>query len=1061
MDIKDKEKNKFPKQDHGNGHNGVELQETFMFITPKVNKSDRNQHNDIEKGKHEKSDSSDYYNSSGESDSDDDFILKTPKVKKSTKNHQNDAKNNEKDDSEREKSRQFLNKVKIDIDTGKCEKKDISDSSSESDESDSDDECCKSSEKNSKLLFCCYDVNLALDNPQDPNEREKFKKNLNNYRLRNRILKLIVTFLILCTFVALGYYIKNYRYKYKFLTEFDRKIVHEYPVRYANLEVRFQDLFPVGSNGYHNMDWDLIKSVIRREINVNLDDKKYENLRKFVALKWGTLGDTFRDKVLTSNCSFQGETLRFDELYKEYPEAFEMMSNSEIIKVLHNKSVGIGKMVQNSEKFYIERNFIKQNLVKNDENHEFNGNASNIDPSVNLENIIKSQTESSLKFTESDNFDQNPKSINFDEMIQNTQNHKLIIMSDKPGSGKSTTFKKIALNLKQKFPNYWISYIEVRNFMKFMNRSGKIGKIENFLENIFDYSYYSAELLQSSDSKIDSYFHSDDAFGNDSGAEGFEGSYSQKKISKRGLGNPEDFENDEIASKFVQKLYNFTKIIPSNFEKEILKQAYRNNKTVILWDGIDAISPTYSQFMMNVIKEISLNTENLQFVSTTPKNLNNFINLIDFSAHQTEFDVLIYRFSQFNVSDQEELMKNHLNLRNLSFQLKASELMNLEHINSDVVDLNSPLMLQMLADVVSNENSNLNHAKTSNFSSLKSVNLYEFFDKFFQVKINKWAEIINLKDLRNSNKSQLNLINQNFHKNSSIQDSISNILQIFAFKYEMSILSSPIHLKIPNLDIFKNLINNFATKFDQNVQKFNLFPLFDQSLINLDIINENVLQLGIISQQFDGSLQLSHRIFTDFILAQYLIQNIYNLDRCVNIEEAELRLDLLNHFVRTYDHNDGFVVRFIKDYLKIEADQLENAKNSSNYSKFEINEQSNLIMNIYEQYFNKSEMRDIFTNSSDFFLYFAAFSDPEICEQLSVTLQILFLVDEDKLQNFLDRKNPTCAKILQNLPKTIKIFKENLINENVAMGSSGFYLTSDTLRIKIANSYTKGFLRFG
>lgn len=55
-----------------------------------------------------------------------------------------------------------------------------------------------------------------------------------------------------------------------------------------------------------------------------------------------------------------------------------------------------------------------------------------------------------------------------------------------------------------------------------------------------------------------------------------------------------------------------------DFEINIFSESFKSGNVIILWNGFDEISPTYNEFVLNLIKFIYKNTKIIQYICTKP-----------------------------------------------------------------------------------------------------------------------------------------------------------------------------------------------------------------------------------------------------------------------------------------------------------------------------------------------------------------------------------------------------------------------------------------------------------
>lgn len=75
--------------------------------------------------------------------------------------------------------------------------------------------------------------------------------------------------------------------------------------------------------------------------------------------------------------------------------------------------------------------------------------------------------------------------LDFENVLKQAIESKIFILSDGPGSGKTTSFQQFTIRAKKIYPAKWVSYIDVRDIKEFLNKTVEsMQDIENILENI-------------------------------------------------------------------------------------------------------------------------------------------------------------------------------------------------------------------------------------------------------------------------------------------------------------------------------------------------------------------------------------------------------------------------------------------------------------------------------------------------------------------------------------------------------------------------------------------------
>ncbi|KAL7011727.1 hypothetical protein ACKWTF_014410 [Chironomus riparius] len=254
--------------------------------------------------------------------------------------------------------------------------------------------------------------------------------------------------------------------------------------------------------------------------------------------------------------------------------------------------------------------------------------------------------------------------------------------------------------------------------------------------------------------------------------------------------------------------------LKNEFEVRMFEELYKVGDVVILWNGFDEVSPTYSNFVLNLIQNIFNSTLNIQYICTRPlysKQIQNKLNfhpyqLIPFNIdEQNEFLTKLFKTQKVDSDKIEEIVKN---IQNISKKLK----------------LYTPLMLKLISEV--HEDPKL----------IKSENFYKIYEKFVSKKVKIWQE-----------RSEFAKNLTNFLLTSGSGFDIKKIYQ----KYGL-IQIFPKYLNVKKLEIFK-------VKIPKNLP-------FDE-----------ISRMGILYINTEFEFEFAHRTFAEFFVAQFFIENFYLL----------------------------------------------------------------------------------------------------------------------------------------------------------------------------------------
>jgi len=322
----------------------------------------------------------------------------------------------------------------------------------------------------------------------------------------------------------------------------------------------------------------------------------------------------------------------------------------------------------------------------------------------------------------------------------------------------------------------------------------------------------------------------------------------------------EDILPDDMISNFLTKTI---------FEKELFDMAYYSNQMFILWNGFDEISPAFYYEILYVLRYIYYNSNIIQLVCTRPTYSHDLRNA---------FEQISFKLVPFDATDRKEFITDYIKSKNNYVngdEKTARTIRRIESLEakSNASDFNTPLILIMVADIGDNQN------------ALESANLYVIYETFIQKKIDIWK-----KKTKSSDSFSTKII--------SGKVNLMKVFQYFALHNEVSDFSTFSLLAMQELEIFK------------------------QNYIDEVRSDSEIARIGILHDDDYGGLKLSHKSFIEFLVAQFLIENIYNSDSCGNSKEAKLRIELFFYFSRIYGHSQWLITDFMMDYLSINSKGL-------------------------------------------------------------------------------------------------------------------------------------------
>ncbi|KAG5667962.1 hypothetical protein PVAND_015921 [Polypedilum vanderplanki] len=203
-----------------------------------------------------------------------------------------------------------------------------------------------------------------------------------------------------------------------------------------------------------------------------------EKLKNFEEkIEFYDLSEPMKSSICHLTVEFQGVKIKLKEIAGEKnSEVYKNLTSKQIRKILNGKDLTICKVEKFENEIYIERSFIDSNFKSELWNK-----------STLLYSKLDART---LEYCEAIKFAKYLNSI-----LSEVQNTRIFLLSDDVGTGKSTTFKNLSRNLKEKFPNFWISFIDLKMHLKVFEKFEKNFTIQNarvkileILENILNFS---------------------------------------------------------------------------------------------------------------------------------------------------------------------------------------------------------------------------------------------------------------------------------------------------------------------------------------------------------------------------------------------------------------------------------------------------------------------------------------------------------------------------------------------------------------------------------------------
>jgi len=603
------------------------------------------------------------------------------------------------------------------------------------------------------------------------------------------------------------------------LSDQDKDTVKNAIVKYKNVEVKFVELFPENSDIFEHLTSDHISLTLENKA-LNFDDPQLHYLEKQIDLKWENLAGNLREKFLDSDLNFQGEIVKFKNVSDSYPDAFDSLKSQQITNVLNRIEIKIGEKFVSKIKFYVERKFIPEDVTliwfEYRYGHEYFDNYETSAEHVKNRTKNKSIQEFSDELLKKD----------FNEISQILDKVK-----------ENYYFKILYYNLNHedlllmhKNSNQIIEHAEKDKILILSSEAGA-GKTVTF-----------EQLAMEIKSK-----------------------FPTRWVSYIDL--PKYRKSNQLNENAVNLLKDILGLNSkkNNFEVRIFEESFKSGNLVLIWNAFDEISPTYNDFVLNVLKSIHDNSTNIQFVCTRPLYSNQL---------SKAFKVRAWQLVPFDEEKKQEFLREFFQSENVSSE-KVQEFINkigkivekLNYKNKFIYNFETPLMLKLIAEIHGNEN------------LFESVHIYCIFEAFVEKKIKIWLQ---------KSENSCNVVNKLL-----LSGSLKTILQKFALLNEFHLFSTTtLGLKLRKLQIMQKEIPQD-------------FPI------------EEISKMGILFINGKNSFQFSHLTLSEFFVAQFFIENIFNIDGPVDSDEAELRLELFFHLTKIYGYDQRIITDFMTSYLQM------------------------------------------------------------------------------------------------------------------------------------------------
>lgn len=229
------------------------------------------------------------------------------------------------------------------------------------------------------------------------------------------------------------------------LDESEKEIVKNSSVDFYGVDVKFGELFANDSKAYEMLSTKQIKGALKGDPD---ELSKFLNLtlHHHVYLHWSNMTRKLRQRFLMLEVNFQNHKMQMQKVTKN-DLTLEALNWPQIRQTFVNGSLKISSSIHEKVKIYIERFFADKKLTVVSEQHY---------------NTLK-DSKGLVEFYKNGKVDVNSPNVkSFDEI----QSSKIFLLSSSAGDGKSTTFRHFSVKLKEKFPQNWIQYVDLKKHVK-------------------------------------------------------------------------------------------------------------------------------------------------------------------------------------------------------------------------------------------------------------------------------------------------------------------------------------------------------------------------------------------------------------------------------------------------------------------------------------------------------------------------------------------------------------------------------------------------------------------
>lgn len=578
--------------------------------------------------------------------------------------------------------------------------------------------------------------------------------------------------------------------------------------------------------------------------------------------KWKTLNDEQKSTVRDTRIEYFGVDVRFKDIFANNSEIYDDLLSEHIALALDGKNSQFSDAIL---KFYDQFVFLDWgNMTKELRNKIMTSEINFQGENVKINEIL---SKSSHAFDYLTNFE-------FKELLKE---EKLKISSKIETKVKLIIERTFMQNSSPQRLKKLLSYLEDNKIFLLSDRAGE-GKSTTFryfwlkLKKIFPFKWIEYVDLKK-------HFNAYD-FG------------VQMNLSR----------DNELKEFLGEKLLNLDK-----FENSIFAELFTKNNTIFLWDGVDEISPFYTEFMLFLVGNITRSTNNLQLIATRPQNAKQF---------EVKFNINSWNFQPLSKSEQINYLKNYILIEIFGVGVEnflggTCSLTNLEH--SGLYDAKGRAIgLQK-------------HESFTTQTSLpcSSVKFNQTFIEKFNKTVEKGIKIFSMLETKNDLVTNPLLVQMTAEISSEDTD-IENV-DIYTL-YDVFITKKLEIIREKGKGVQDDVIKLEKTRNFNVMRVHQVYALKLLKNITIDDFNKlsigNISLYGILNVFSQDDFDFVHRTFAEFFYALYIIEN------------AESKIDVFDNLVTIYFSNNmkfyldvesesnKIIYNFLEAYLRVKRDDF-------------------------------------------------------------------------------------------------------------------------------------------